>query len=308
MSKAWDTRHANEAREVRELYQASFRSPGKAVGRNRGIRALVAAGGTVCLTLYGGGLDIDPVMQAGMSVIAVENGDFGYEHLGISRSRTRRALEWDAAERGFEAGWPSVTAYADKCDVAILDFCGGLGKENRDAIRACAHCKAVVVTLTTGHDIVTAAVAKDLSQEDRRVMFEALMHRTFACVRRIATYKSGKQVVWMYLLSHEPISIPRLSKKDAYTLRPELRAKANERQKTWNRLNYWKNLSAEKKRARLDASAECRRRRMLDPEYAAHRRQLDAEKSRRYHAAHRDDILLKNRAKRRAEAERHSES
>jgi hypothetical protein len=170
--KAWATRQANEARRIRDLYRAAFSGKGKAGGRRLAMQALVNAGGTRCLDLWGGGLSADLGVSLGLSVLSVDNG---YELTEVAVTQRQEALRRAGEDGGYDTYWGEAIDVAAGCDVAFLDFCGIPSADALRLVEACRHMKAVAVTFTTGHDHRTGAP----SQRDRRDAYLAFLRKAY---------------------------------------------------------------------------------------------------------------------------------
>jgi predicted Zn-ribbon and HTH transcriptional regulator len=157
-----------DAHRVRDLYRRTFDNRGKNDARPLMVSALVNAGGTRCLDLWGGGLSADALVAAGLSVLSVDNG---YElRDALTVERRQESLRRSGEEGGYETAWGAARRYASTCDVAFLDFCGPPSEESLETVRACRHMKAIVVTFTTGHDIHTGAPSQELRERSYRVL------------------------------------------------------------------------------------------------------------------------------------------
>lgn len=295
--KAWATRQANEAarreaaaladaHHVRDLYRDGFSSRAQDTARRRSIEALIAAGGTVCLDLWGGGRSAEELVSAGFRVISVEDGSMVIKEPDgrvVTAERKRRALERCAHEGGYEARWGSAATHAHEADVALLDFCGPLVTTPIRTVEACRHMKAIVVKAMTDHDVLTGAVG----QRYRRVMYEATLRVAFGShrCRRLCVYKrDGGQPVWVYLLTREPIGLARLSAKQSLDLDPERRARVNAYHRVTGRALYAK-VPLEVRRERQRRANEYKAQRAAtDPEYAAHLREIARQSAARRRA------------------------
>lgn len=267
--KAWETRRANEAARqaarqlndahyVRDLYRKAFQGTPKGAARSRAIAVLKAAGGTVVLDLWGGGLSALELMAAGYRVIAVDDGSMpltdadGHD---ISKARKKRALRITAEEDGYEWRWGKAAKYAFEADCALLDFHGNLGIEVYRTVKACYHMKAVIVTLMTDHEAKTGLNRREfgaLTQPIRRIQYEATLrfatmgpsrkthgglwrNTGWKSTRLLCTYRrAGRQPVWLFLLAPHRIvtgpTHPALIDADAYERRKgHIRDAARER-------------------------------------------------------------------------------
>jgi hypothetical protein len=88
----------------------------------------------------------------------------------------KRALERSGDENGYETHWGKAATFASEADVAFLDFCGPWSDSARRTVEACRHMKAVVVTLTSGHDIHTGAT----NLTERQLAYMVFLKLAFA--------------------------------------------------------------------------------------------------------------------------------
>ena len=103
-----------DAHRIRDLYREAFGGMPKEAARRRAIEILKAAGGTVCLDLWGGGLSARELVAAGLSVISVDDGSLTLRIEGsrVSQMRKHRALETTAADDGYQPRWGKVAKFA----------------------------------------------------------------------------------------------------------------------------------------------------------------------------------------------------
>lgn len=278
-----------DAHRIRDRYRAAFNLPAKAAVRHRVIDALRAAGGETVLDLWGGGLSASAFVTAGFRVISVDDGSLELmDHdRPVSAARKRRALEYAAAEGGYEARWGKVAKYATEADVAFLDFCGPWSREVRKAVEACRHMKAVVVTLMPDHDMTTDAT----TVKERRVAYEAFLslafsgvagQRTGAYRRRLCLYRRpGNQSVFVHMVSKVPLKMDRIDAASARRIFPSLQpSQLTEAQRAAQAIRNRKTYERRKPEINARRAERERERRLVDPVYRA----LRVSQSRhRYH-------------------------
>jgi hypothetical protein len=233
-----------DAHRIRDLYRASFGSPAKSVARERVIEALRAAGVTTVLDLWGGGQSALDLVAAGFRVISVDDGSMVIEDHGhkVRAARKKRALEYAAAEGGYEARFGPADRFAAEADGAYLDFCGPWSASARRAVTACRHMKAVAVTLTPDHDTNSGAT----SNLERNLAYQLFLKMCWADrprweymhggghVRRLLDYRRGRGFsVYVYLLSHAAIKLSELKLSDRLKTRPDWRDRVNARKRAW---------------------------------------------------------------------------
>lgn len=247
-----------DAHRVRNLYRAAFQSDSKMIARGRVIAALKAAGVTTVLDLWGGGLSALDLVAAGFRVIAVEDGSMellDQEGRAVSRARKRRALEYAAAEGGYEARFGKAETFASEADGAYLDFCGPWTSNTRRAVTACRHMKCVAVTLTPDHDISSDAS----STHERQMAYQLFLKMAWSdkpvwqfmqggggTVRRLLDYRRQRGLaVFLYLLSHKWISIPPVGFRAREKTRPDMHRRHLAIKRAW-----YSRLTPEQKRAK----------------------------------------------------------
>ena len=269
-----------DAHRVRYLYRGSFGSDSKSIARKRVIEAMRAAGVTTVLDLWVGGQSAEELVAAGFRVISVDDGSMVLEDRGgpVSRARKRRALEYAAAEGGYEARFGKAEAFAEEADGAYLDFCGPWSNATRRAVHACRHMKAVAVTLVPDHDLATGA-ANTLERQFAYQLFlkmawaERPTWESMACrggVRRLLDYRRGRGfAVFVYLLSRERLKLSVMKSSDREKTRPDIRAHHLTVKRAW-----YNRLPVEVRRARTirqapQQAARAKERYNTDPEYRA---------------------------------------
>lgn len=283
-----------DAHRVRDLYRAPFDSHGKQIARRRVIQALKVAGVTTVLDLWGGGLSAIELRNAGFRVIAVEDGSMELVDNGrpVSRARKRRALEYAAAEDGYEARFGKAEHFAAEADGAYLDFCGPWSAAARRAVSACRHMKAVAVTLTPDHDLTTDAT----SPFERQMAYQLFLKMAWSSkprweamassghVRRFLDYRRARgYYVFLYLLSRSFLNVPSLKASDREKTNPEMHA----RHLAVKRKHYH-GLSPERKLAwGVRTRENAKRRYHNDPVYRS-RIQIKAN-----HRKHRPGVVIK---------------
>lgn len=234
-----------DAHRIRNLYRAGFGLAPKGIARGRIVEALKAAGGTTVIDLWGGGLSAKAFVAAGFRVISVDDGRTKIIDNGkpVSTARKRRALEHTAAEDGYEWRWGDVSEFAHEADVAFLDLCGPPSAEQRRAVEACRHMKAVVVTLVVAHDALTGG----LDSHEREMVYQLLLKMEWAerprwkymatggSVRRLTDYRSGgNQSVFVFLLSNVGhIAIPPMKATDRQRQRPDMHQRHLAVKRSW---------------------------------------------------------------------------
>jgi predicted nucleic acid-binding Zn ribbon protein len=170
-----------DATKVIAAYRRSFVGMGKTLARRRVVEAFHAAGATVVLDLWGGGLSARELIAAGFKVVCVESGSMELEIGGrtVSAVRKRRAFEIDAMDAGFIPFWGSaaaaLAAFPD-IDAAFLDYCGPWSGPARETIHAARHLKIVTVTLMPHHDISTGAT----SIQERQLAYQLFLKMAWA--------------------------------------------------------------------------------------------------------------------------------
>jgi len=237
-----------EAHRIRNLYRQAFGNPSKDIARGRVIAAMKAAGVTVVLDLWGGGISASALVAAGFRVISVENGSMKIVDQGrpVSADRKRHAHQVAGWEGGYETFWGTVAeaiAAFPEIDGAYLDFCGPWSSSARDAVSACRMMKCIAVTLIPGHDVSTGA----LDATEREMAYQLYLKMAWAdsprwaailgqghC-RRLLDYRvPGGQIVFLYLLGHRHIKLPALTFAERAQTKPIARHRRNAR----IRLNY----------------------------------------------------------------------
>lgn len=226
-----------DARRIQRLWTAPFDNKAKAVVRRRVADALLAAGGTRCLDLGGGGGSAAVLKDAGLSVISVEDGSMRLEDQAsrtISQERKRRAHQRICNDLGVESRWGKAHRFASEADCAFLDFCGPWCESTRLAVAACQHMKAVAITLTTGHDIYTQAT----TQRERQLAYiswlkDAYRPKTGRQIRGVG--RMQRQVpnrilveyrtdsghpVWVFFLAEKAVAVRHLSHEERRSLDP----------------------------------------------------------------------------------------
>lgn len=265
-----------DAHRVRDLYRIAFANTSKTIARRRCIQALQAAGVTTVIDLWGGGLSALELLAAGFRVIAVEDGSMEIIDNGrpVSRARKRRALEYAAAEDGYEARFGKAEHFAGEADGAYLDFCGPWSAAARRAVAACRHMKAVVVTLTPDHDLTTDAT----SPFERQMAYQLFLKMAWSSkprweamsasghVRRLLDYRRARgYYVFLYLLSRSFLKLPYLTQSQREKTNPEMHA----RRLAIKRAHYHR-LSPERKRAwGIRTRERAKRKYHSNPEYRA---------------------------------------
>jgi hypothetical protein len=266
-----------DAHLVRDLYRRAFKSSSKEIARRRTIEALGAAGVTTVLDLWGGGISAEALVAAGFRVISVDDGSMVLTDphgRSVSQKRKRRALQYAAAEGGYEGRFGKAERFATEADGAYLDFCGPWTAHTRRAIQACRTMKCVAVTLTPDHDVSSDAS----SMHERQMAYQLFLKMAWSDkpvwesmqgsggVRRFLDYRRpGGFAVFLYLLSHTPIRIPPLRASQREKTRPDM----HERRLAIKRKHY-RSLSPERKRLRsLRVRENAKRRYHTDPVYRA---------------------------------------
>ena len=231
-----------DAHRVRDLYRGAFASDSKSIARRRVIEAMRAAGVTTVLDLWGGGVSARDLREAGFRVISVDDGSMELTDQGrpVSRARKRRALEYTAAEDGYEARFGKAETFASEADGAYLDFCGPWTSNTRRTVNACRHMKAVAVTLTPDHDVSTDA---SISFE-RQMAYQLYLKMAWSTtprwswlkgagnVRRLLDYRrSGGFAVFLYLLSHLWLRLPVVNRQERLKTRPDMLKRRNANQR-----------------------------------------------------------------------------
>jgi hypothetical protein len=265
-----------DAHLVRDLYRRAFSNDGKTIARQRTINALRSAGVTTVLDLWGGGISAEALVAAGFRVIAVEDGSMELtDPRGriVSQERKRRALEYAAAEGGYEARFGKAEKFAAEADGAYLDFCGPWSRPARRAVTACRHMLAVAVTLTPDHDITTDAT----SMLERQMAYQLYLKMAWSekprwefmngagGVRRLLDYRrSGGFGVFLYLLSRTWIKLPPMKLSDREKTRPDMHQRHLAIKRAW-----YHRKSPDEKRRYNSRKREHEAKKMADPEYRA---------------------------------------
>lgn len=244
-----------DAHRVRDLYRAAFGSKSKDIARDRVIQAMRTAGVTTVLDLWGGGLSATAFVAAGFQVISVDNGSMKLvdRNKTVTKMRKRRALEYAAAEDGYEARVGNVQAFASEADGAYLDFCGPWSAGARRAVQACRHMKCVAVTLMPDHDLSTDAS----SRHEREMAYQLFLKMAWADkprwqamqtgggVRRLLDYRRERGYsVFLYLLSHKWLRLPVVARADREKTRPDMHERHLQIKRNW-----YHRQTIEKKRA-----------------------------------------------------------
>ena len=263
-----------DAHRVRDLYRSAFGSDSKSIARKRVIEAMRAAGVTTVLDLWGGGQSAEELVAAGFRVISVDDGSMVLEDRGgpVSRARKRRALEYAAAEGGYEARFGKAETFAHEADGAYLDFCGPWALGAKRAVQACRHMKAVVVTLVPDHDAFSGAIG----ELEREFIYQLVLKMAWSArprwewmagkgnVRRLMTYRRSRGFgVFVYLLSASQLRLRPISMKERLVIDPEARTRYNAKS-----LANYHSLDRGTKRQRADRIWQLRKARLAaDPAF-----------------------------------------
>lgn len=236
-----------DAHRVRNLYRRVFDNPAKRLARERAIQALKAAGVSVVVTLWGGGICADDLVAAGFRVIAVDNGSMDLREGDrlVTKDRKRRALMVAAEEGGYEWRWGDVADHLAEGDGAFLDFHGPWSRAVRASVQASRHMTAVVVTLMPDHDFLTDAT----SALERQMAYQVFLKMSWAerpnwvsittngHVRRLIDYHGDHgQRVTVFLLARRHIQIgPPMSRADRAKMRRDIAEKERSRKRGYYR-------------------------------------------------------------------------
>lgn len=262
--------HKADAHRIRDLYRKEFGSSAKSVARDRVIEAMRAAGVTTVLDLWGGGVSAKAFVEAGFRVISVDDGSMELRVSGkdVVHARKRRALEYAAAEDGYEwrFGKRVVEKTAAEADGAYLDFCGPWSASTRRAVEACRHMKAVAVTLTPDHDMSTDAS----SAIERQMAYQLFLKMAWAKserwamlkgagnVRRLIDYRRDRGFwVFVYLLSPTWIKLSPLRRSDRVKTKPSMAEKDRIDGRNWYHRNRDRLLPLKRREERAKQCAIC---------------------------------------------------
>lgn len=239
--------HLADAHRVQNLYRKSFSSDAKSIARGRVTSALRSAGVSVVLDLWGGGSSAEDLVGLGFRVIAVENGSMRIEDKGrpVSNARKRRALAVAGTEGGYQTFWGSpqdALAAFPEIDGAYLDFCGPWTPSTRSAVIASRSLRCIAVTLAPDHDTSTGAS----NAHERQMAYQLFLKMAWADrprwesmtagghVRRLLDYRRPTGIsVFLYLLSHESVSIPSLTLAERHSTRPDKRKEHQAKKREW---------------------------------------------------------------------------
>lgn len=136
---------ADAHRVVAEI-RSGYTARPKELVRARAIKFLAGRSPDLVLDAWGGGLSAEQMTDAGLRVLSVDDGRF-FANVDVSKARGFRAMQIAGEERGYQTARGSLREHAHAADAAFLDFCGHWSSEVERTVRACAHMKAVVVTL-----------------------------------------------------------------------------------------------------------------------------------------------------------------
>lgn len=273
-----------DARRVQNLLRQRYRADAKSVARRRVAEALLVAGGTRCLDLWGGGSSAALLTQSGLSVIAVENGSQAVSDergSDITRVRLQRAMTNAAEQDHYEVRWGRAARFAHEADVAFLDFCGPWAREPRLTVAACRHMKAIAVTLLPDHNTTDASTLDEV-----HLAYSAYLKAASGgmVVRRLLRYKRPTgQAVFVYLLTPKRIALPKFDWRETRQLDPE----AFRRQNAESTRRYRERMrqSPEWIEQERDRNAARSRRRWAND---AERREYHLQYLREWRAAHPD--------------------
>lgn len=235
MATDWrEAGHRADAKRVLNLYRRSFDNAPKRIARERSIEALVAAGVRTVIVLWGGGLDAEACVAAGLRVIAVDNGSMALsDEAGrlVSTERKRRALMYAAQAGGYEWRWGDVRRFLSEADGALLDFHGPWARDKRLTINAAQHMTAVVVVLVPSRDLSEAS-----SADEREIIYQAVLKFAWADrpkweavtagghVRRLTDYHEDQgRHVFVYLLGRKHVKLSVMKHSDRVKMRRDKR-------------------------------------------------------------------------------------
>lgn len=255
-----------DAHRTMRLIANRYDNPAKRRVRDRALRFLAGARPALMLDAWGGGLSAAQAAEMGLEVLSVDDGR-SFADYGVTKERGRRALEIAGREHGYRTAFGALESHAGRCDAAFLDFCGHWSPSMQRVIRACAHMKALVVTVMPERTPLGR-----LSSMDWQIAMRALIES-----------HSGMRTQWV-----NPYERSSGLSALCIALRAVGRAISCARQGCANPLpNTYRHTRY--------CSRECGNKVRTRAYYYAHRDEL-RRKARAYQAAHRDELRRKSLA------------